>query len=84
MPNESKRIERQQHVELMPDFFGESRHEFVEKLAYQHWEARGMPPGSPEVDWLAAEQALYESLVASGLASPFASTQRDMEREIYD
>lgn len=84
MPNESTRIEGQQHVEVMPDFLGESRHDFVAKLAYQQWEARGMPPGSPEVDWFAAERALYESLVASGLASPFASTQRDMEREIYD
>jgi hypothetical protein len=84
MPNDSKEIEGQQRVELTPDFLGESRHEFVARLAYQHWEGRGMPLGSPEVDWFAAERALYESLVASGLASPFASTQRDMEREIYD
>ena len=76
-------MEGQQRVGLMPDVPGESRHEFVAKLAHQHWEARGMPFGSPEVDWFAAERALYESLVASGLITPSASNQWDMEREIY-
>ena len=83
MPNEFKKNDGQQRVELTPDFSGESRHEFVAKLAYQHWEARGMPLGSPQVDWFAAERALYESLVASGLVSPSASNQQKMEQEIY-
>ncbi len=83
MPSESKKIEKQQPVELTPDFLGESRHEFVARLAYDHWERRGMPLGSPEVDWFAAERALYESLVASGSVLPFASDQRDVERMIY-
>ena len=39
-------------------------HEVTAKLAYQFWEQRGRPFGSPEVDWFAAEKAL-------------ASTQRD-------
>jgi hypothetical protein len=39
-------------------------HELTVKLAYQLWEQRGRPFGSPEVDWFAAEKAL-------------ASTQRD-------
>ena len=30
------------------------------KLAYQLWERRGCPFGSPEVDWMAAE-AILES-----------------------
>ena len=42
-----------------------------------------MPLGSPEVDWFAAERDLYESLVASGLVSPSASNQQDIEQEIY-
>jgi hypothetical protein len=42
-----------------------------------------MPLGSPEIDWFAAERAVYESLVDSGLASPSASNQQDMQREIY-
>jgi len=83
MPNESKKIEGQQPVELTPDFLGESRHEFVARLAYQHWERRGMPLGSPEIDWFAAERALYESLVASGSVLPFASNRQDMAQVIY-
>ena len=43
----------------------------MSRKAFQHWVGRGMPLGSPEVDWFAAERALYESLVASGLVSPF-------------
>ena len=83
MPNESKKIEGQQRVELTPDFLGESRHEFVARLAHQHWERRGMPLGSPEIDWFAAERALYESLVASGSVLPFASNRQDMAQVIY-
>jgi hypothetical protein len=83
MPNESQRTDGQQRVGLTPDFLGESRHEFVQKLAYQHWERRGMPLGSPEIDWFAAERAVYESLVDSGLVSPSGSNQQDMQREIY-
>ena len=83
MPNGSKKMDGQQCVELTPDYLGESRHEFVEKIAYQHWEERGMPLGSPEIDWFAAERALYESLVASGLVSPFASKRLDMAQVIY-
>ena len=83
MPSESIKIEKQQPVELTPDFLGESRHEFVAKLAYQNWEGRGRPLGSPDIDWFAAEQALYQSLVVSGLVSPSASNLQDMEQEIY-
>ena len=83
IPNESKKIDGQQRVELTPDFLGESRYEFVARLAYQNWEGRGRPLGSPDIDWFAAEQALYQSLVASGLVSASASNQQDMEQEIY-
>jgi hypothetical protein len=27
----------------LTDFYGEDRHELVQKLAYQHWEKRGRP-----------------------------------------
>ncbi len=70
-------------MRVTTDFLGEDRHEVVAKLAYQHWEARGRPLGSAEVDWLAAERDLYESLVASGLVSPSAGNQEQMEAEIY-
>jgi hypothetical protein len=29
----------------------------IAKLAYELWENRGCPLGSPEIDWLAAEEA---------------------------
>jgi len=82
MPDGSKKIDGQQRVELTPDFHGESHHEFVARLAYQHWEGRGRPLGSPEVDWFAAEQAVYESLVASGVYSASPSSRQEMQKEI--
>jgi hypothetical protein len=38
--------------------------EAIARLAYQYWEARGCPGGSPEEDWLRAENDLKQ---ASGL-----------------
>ena len=83
MPSEPNKMENQQRIELTPDFLGESRHEFVARLAYQYWERRGMPVGSPEIDWFAAERSLYESLVKSGSVLPFASDREHMERVLY-
>jgi len=83
MLNQSQETDGQERVELTPDFLGESRYEFVAKLAYQKWQKRGMPFGSPEVDWFAAERAVYESLVASGLISPSSSNQPNMEQALY-
>jgi len=51
----------------LTDFYGEDRHELVQKLAYQHWEKRGSPLGSPEIDWFAAEEAVRTYLLASGI-----------------
>ena len=34
------------------------RHDEIAKLAYESWERRGRPLGSPEIDWHAAESAL--------------------------
>jgi hypothetical protein len=33
-------------------------HKEIARLAYQLWERRGRPLGSPEIDWYAAESAL--------------------------
>lgn len=33
-------------------------HEEIERRAYDSWEARGRPFGSPEVDWFEAEREL--------------------------
>jgi len=82
MPDEPQKIHGQR-VELTPDFLGESRHEFVAKLAYENWQRRGMPIGSPEIDWFAAERAVYDSLVASGLVSASAGNQHTIEYDLY-
>lgn len=34
------------------------RHDEIAKLAYELWQRRGRPLGSPEIDWYAAENAL--------------------------
>jgi hypothetical protein len=36
------------------------KHEAVEKLAYQQWEERGSPFGSPDEDWFHAEQEIMQ------------------------
>ena len=83
MPNKRKSPDKQQPIELTTDFLGEDRHEFVAKLAYQLWEQRGRPFGSPEVDWFAAERAVYSSLVASGLVTPSPNAPRNNAERIY-
>lgn len=83
MPDESRPADKQQPLELTTDFLGESRHEFVAKLAYKLWEQRGRPVGSPDIDWFAAEQAVYSSLVESGLVTPSPNAPQPMREKIY-
>jgi hypothetical protein len=42
----------------MAELLAGDAQELTAKLAYQFWERRGRPFGSPEVDWFAAERAL--------------------------
>jgi hypothetical protein len=84
MPNESRTPDKQQPLELTTDFPGESRHEFVAKLAYKLWVQRGRPFGSPDVDWFAAERALYASLAASGMITPSPNDRQNMREKLYD
>ena len=83
MPNKLESPDMQRPLELTTDFLGENRHEFVAELAYKLWEARGRPFGSPEVDWFAAERAVYSSLVASGLISPSDNDPQHIAEKIY-
>jgi len=83
MPNKRKSPDKQQPIELTTDFLGEDRHEFVAKLAYKLWEQRGRPFGSPEVDWFAAERAVYSSLVASGLIAHPPNAPQRIAEQIY-
>jgi Protein of unknown function (DUF2934) len=83
MRNKVKSRDKQQPMELTTDFLGEDRHEFVAQLAYKLWEKRGRPLGSPEVDWFAAERAVYSALVASDLVPPSAIAPQHMAEKIY-
>ena len=83
MPDEHAEMDKGQSVELIPDFPYEDRHEFVTNLAYRLWKKRGSPQGSPEVDWIAAERAVYSSLVASGLITPSAADMQHLEEKLY-
>jgi len=41
-------------------------HDEIALLAYSYWEARGCPYGSPEEDWLRAEQDLQKRARGGG------------------
>ena len=43
-----------------------SFHEQVAILAYRLWQERGSPEGSPEIDWLEAEQELQPAAEPRG------------------
>ena len=83
MLDKLKSPEKQQTMQLTTDFLGEDRHEFVAKLAYTLWEGRDRPFGSPEVDWFAAERALYSSLVASGSVTPSPNAAQHIAERLY-
>lgn len=83
MPANLRSPDKQKPLELATDFLGEDRHEFVAKLAYKLWEERGRPFGSPEVDWFAAERAMYSALAASGLVAPSAIDPQHIAEKIY-
>lgn len=83
MPKEFRPPDKQQPIDLTTDFLGEDRHEFIAKMAYQLWEQRGRPVGSPDTDWFAAEKAVYVSLAASGLVTPTANDPQHIAERIY-
>ena len=76
-------MDKQKLLELIPDFLGEDRHQFVARLAYKYWQERGRTLGSPEADWFRAEQAVYSLLLASGLITQPANDVRNMAEKIY-
>jgi hypothetical protein len=83
MSLESQVSDKHQPLEVVPDYAYESRYEFVRRLAYKLWLQRGRPLGSPDVDWFAAEQAVYASLIASGMINPSRNDPQNMGEKIY-
>jgi Protein of unknown function (DUF2934) len=57
------------------------RHDEISKLAYELWERRGRPPGSPEFDWYEAESALAVRDFPG--QSPFVSVRLEPEEGAY-
>ena len=49
-------------------------HQEVERLAFELWERRGSPYGSPDVDWLEAEDILRARRAADGHTSERVET----------
>jgi hypothetical protein len=44
-------------------------HDRIERRAYQLWEERGRPPGSPDEDWFKAEMELSSSTTGTGISN---------------
>ena len=42
--------------------WSKAKHDEIETLAYQLWEERGRPLGSPDVDWFRAQEDLRRHL----------------------
>jgi hypothetical protein len=57
----------------MSEFLIGEVHEVIKELAYEYWEQRGRPIGSPEVDWYKAEQRMRSSDSASPVDPPFSA-----------
>ena len=45
-------------VDATYDIDSGTEHDRIARIAYVHWEQRGRPHGSPEVDWYSAEEAV--------------------------
>ena len=57
----------------MSEFLLGELHDVIKELAYEYWEERGRPIGSPEVDWYKAEQTMSSSNSASPVGPPFSA-----------
>jgi len=50
------RVKSVKHSKISTPAVAVNAHDQIAKIAYGYWEARGFQPGSPELDWLRAEQ----------------------------
>jgi hypothetical protein len=47
----------------------DSKHEEIALLAYQNWQRRGRPIGTPEEDWFSAEDEIKQHLNEASTAT---------------
>lgn len=52
-----------------------NRHELIAHRAYQRWQARGCPVGSPETDWFQAEEEITQDSDAAWEITPEGTVQ---------
>jgi hypothetical protein len=57
----------------MDEFFAGDVNELLQKLAYEFWEQRGRPVGSPEVDWQKAKEWLRSDGLDSSVGPPLSA-----------
>ncbi|PWT81547.1 MAG: hypothetical protein C5B58_09700 [Acidobacteria bacterium] len=57
----------------MSEFLIGELRQVIKELAYEYWEERGRPTGSPEVDWYKAEQRMKSSTLASPVGPPLSA-----------
>ena len=53
------------------------RHQLISRLAYECWERRGRPLGTPEIDWLTAERAIDADRSALDRDLPFSAIRME-------
>jgi Protein of unknown function (DUF2934) len=69
MRNDLKQTPETAGINRMLPADNEMRHAEIAARAYELWQARGRPQGSPEIDWFRAEHELSESPTATLLAA---------------
>lgn len=57
---EDANVSINQTLDAHPEITGNTGQSEIAQLAYALWQQRGCPEGSPEVDWLNAEQQLNQ------------------------
>ena len=57
----------------MNEFYADEVNELMRKLAYEFWEQRGRPVGSPDVDWQKAEERLRSYGFGSPVGPPLSA-----------
>ena len=67
----------------MIDFFAGEEHELTAILAYQLWEKRGRPLGSPEVGWFEAKNQLATELAKTDVAISISAMRREPMEEAW-
>jgi hypothetical protein len=78
-----QQLEQTEEPSKMEEYAAGDAHRLTSQLAYQLWERRGRPLGSPEVDWYAAEKALACSPEGLGAESSLYSCQMEPNEGPY-